>query len=115
MKTNNPTPHYSINLSFEEIKLPPFRDILVLGKNSSQGKIGLGKSFELLAPNGFEAVEIGEGKVEAIFISRRILTKMPLEKVIAILRSKVFDFISDGELLKVDFRVTVSYNNIEEV
>ncbi|HEY9044374.1 MAG TPA: hypothetical protein VIN08_00675 [Ohtaekwangia sp.] len=105
---------YSINLSFEEIKLPPFRDILVLGKNSQHGKIGILKSFELLIPNGFELVEVNHENVEAVFVNKRILAKMPAERIVMILEDKVFPFVSDSELIKVDFRVTISYTNIEQ-
>lgn len=48
---------YSVTLSFEEIKLPPFEEILVLGKNSPQGKTGISKSFDLLIPIGFEIID----------------------------------------------------------
>jgi len=105
---------YSINLSFEEAKLPPFQDVLILGKYSLQGKVGLGKSFELLVPNSFEMIEIDDNNVEAIFVNKRILAKIPKEKVILILAEKVFPFISEGELIKVDFHVTISYSTIEE-
>ncbi|MBT1707791.1 hypothetical protein KK062_06145 [Fulvivirgaceae bacterium PWU5] len=105
---------YSIDLSFEEIKLPPFQEILILGKNSQHGKIGISKSFDMLVPNGFELVEVGHPLVEAVFVNKRILSKMPKEKVIDILDDKVFPFVSEGELLKVDFRVTISYSNIEQ-
>lgn len=107
------TPRYSISLSFEEITLPPFQDILVLGKHSSHGKIGLGKSFELMAPNGFEIIELEDERVEAVFINKKILAKIPREKIIDILKLKVFQFISEHELLKVDFKVSVSYSNLE--
>ena len=110
---NYENPKYSINLSFEEISLPPFKDILVVAKDCSQGKIGLSKSFELLLPNGFEIYEIADDRVEAIFINKRLLNKITAEKIIQILRSKVFPFISDGELLKVDFKVLLSFSNIE--
>ena len=99
---------YTINLSFEEIKLPPFQDILVLAKNSPHGIIGITKSFELLAPNGFEIIKTEHEKVEAILINKRILAKISKERVLEILKEKVFNFITDGEILKVDFRVTVS-------
>lgn len=104
---------YSISLGFEEIKLPPFQDILVLSKNCPQGRIGLSKSFELLIPNGFEVVEIDHDKVEAVFINKRILNKIPQEKIIDILAAKVFPFISEGEILRVMFRINVSFNTIE--
>lgn len=111
--TDNSTIRYSINLRFEEIKLPPFQDILVLGKNAPQGKIGLGKSFELLVPNGFAIIEINDDNVEAVFINKKILAKIAADKIIEILKSKVFQFISEGELIKVDFKVAISYTNIE--
>lgn len=105
---------YSIDLSFEEIKLPPFQDILILGKNSQHGKIGILKSFELLVPNGFEIVEVHDDNVEAVFVNKRILNKIAKEKILEILKDKVFSFVSDGELLKVDFKITISYSNIEQ-
>lgn len=110
---HNSNVKYSISLSFEEIKLPPFQDILVLGRNSPHGKIGLCKSFELLVPNGFDIIEINDDKVDAVFINKKILTKISSDKIIDILRSKVFQFISEGELIKVDFKVSISYVNIE--
>jgi hypothetical protein len=94
--------------------LPPFQEILILGKNSQHGKIGISKSFDMLVPNGFELVEVGHPLVEAVFVNKRILSKMPKEKIIDILDDKVFPFVSEGELLKVDFRVTISYSNIEQ-
>jgi hypothetical protein len=104
---------YSIDLSFEEIRLPPFQDILILAKNSIQGKIGLAKSFELLIPNEFETIEIDDDKVEAVFINKRIIRKVSREKVLSILRNKVFPFISEGELLRVSFKVNISFSAIE--
>jgi len=105
---------YQINLSFEEIKLPPFQEILIIGINSPHGKFGISKSFELLIPNGFEIVEVQDDKIEAIFINKRLIAKMPKEKILKILKEKVFPFVSEGELLKVDFKISVSYNSIEE-
>src|SRR5690349_9543044 len=104
---------YSIELSFEEIRLPPFQDILILAKNSAQGKIGLSKSFELLIPNEFETIEIDDERVEAIFINKRIIRKVSREKIVSILRSKVFPFISEGELIRVSFKVNISFSAIE--
>lgn len=113
-RTVTETAKYSITLNFEEIALPPFRDVLVVGKNSPQGKFGLSKSFDLLVPNGFELISIEDDNVEAILVHKRILRKMPQEKVVSVLRSRVFPFISDGELLKVDFKVNVSYEKFTE-
>jgi hypothetical protein len=105
---------YSISLRFHEVKLPPFDEILVLGKNSPHGKLEIFKSFEHLIPNGFEVVDVEDEKVEAIFVNNRIIAKLPKEKLIKLLRDKVFPYVSQGELLKVDLKITVSYSSTEE-
>lgn len=103
---------YTIDLSFEEIKLPPFQDILVLAKNSVQGKIGLSKTFELLVPNGFETIDVDSETIETVFINKHILMKMQREKVIQILKKNVFPFISEGEMISVNFKVNIAIKNI---
>jgi hypothetical protein len=104
---------YSVNLSFEEIKLPPFQEILVLGKNSPQGKIGLFQSFNLLLPDNFESYDVEDEKVEAIFINKRILAKISAKEIIEVLKKNVFPFITEGEVIKVDFKLKISYDTIE--
>lgn len=104
---------YKIQLSLEEIKLPPFQDILVLAKNSVHGKKGLGRCFEYLVPNGFEMIEIEDDRAEAIFVNKNILAKIPATIIIEILKDKVFKFLGEGELLKVDFKVIIAIDNIE--
>jgi len=106
---------YSISLSFQEIKLPPFDEILIVGKNSPHGKLGISKSFDLLLPNGFEIIDIvDDDKIDAVFVNKRILAKLSKEKVLKILRDKVFPYVSEGELLRVDLKVSISYISIEE-
>lgn len=104
---------FSFKLSFEEIRLPPFEDILILGKKCPQGRIGVYKSFELLIPNEFETFEIEDEVVEAVFINKRVLKKIDKDKVIAILQEKVFPYISESEILKVDFKLRIFYDSVE--
>ena len=107
------TKKYTVQLSFEEIRLPPFEDILILGKKCPQGRIGVSKSFELLVPNEFEVFEIDDVIVETVFINKRVLKKMDKDKIIRILQEKVFPFVSECEILKVDFKLKVFYDSIE--
>lgn len=103
-----------VDIRIEEIKLPPFDEVLVLGKNSSHGKMGLSKSFELFAPNGFDVIDIEHELVEAVFINKRISKKISSEVLMSILRDRVFPYISEGELLKVDFRIAIIQNFVQE-
>jgi hypothetical protein len=104
---------YNIKLRFEGVELPPFQDILVVGKNTLQGKIGISKALELLIPNGFDFVEINNKRVEAIFISKRISKKISSKKIIKVLEKKVFPYVADGELLKVDLKLGITYSTFE--
>ena len=105
---------YSVNLSFEEIKLPPFEEILILGKNSPHGKQGISKSFELLIPNGFDIIDTDHDNVDCVFVNKRILSKMPKEKILKILENNVFPYVSEREILKVDFKVKIAYKIVED-
>lgn len=104
---------FSVHLSFEEVRLPPFEDILILGKKCPQGKIGVYKSFEFLVPNEFQTFEVKNDNVEAVFINRRILKKLDKGKIIRILDDKVFPYISESEILKVDFKLKMFYDSFE--
>ncbi len=107
------TAKYSINLSFEQIKLPPFEDILIVGSKTTQGKIGVSKAFEYLVPDEFDYIEIPDERVEAIFVNKLILRKLDQEKIVKILTDNVFPYISSKEIIKVDFKVKLSFNAIE--
>jgi len=104
---------FSVQLGFEEINLPPFEDILIIGKKCSQGRIGLSKSFELMVPNEFEVFEIDSPIIEAVFVNKRILKKMEKDYIFLLLEEKVFPFVSESEILKVDFKLRVFYDPIE--
>jgi len=104
---------YSLQLSFEEIRLPPFEDILVLGRKCSQGRIGVYKSFELLVPNEYEMFDIDDEQAESVFINKKILKKMDKDTIIQVLKEKVFPFISTSEIIKVDFKLRIYYDLME--
>lgn len=104
---------FSIQLSFEEIRLPPFEDILILAKKCPQGIIGVNKSFEFLVPNEFEAFSVEDEVVEAVFVNKRVLKKLDKDKVISILREKVFPYISESEIIKVDFKLRIFQDSVE--
>lgn len=112
----NTSKTYGIDISFEELKLPLFHDVLVLAKNAVQGKRGLGKSLDLLAPGVFQTVETGieSEHIEAVFINRKLLTKIPVDQLLQVLRRHVFEYVGEGELIQVDMSVRISMHNINE-
>ena len=92
--------------------MPPFQDILLLGRKCPHGKIGVSQCLNLLAPDAFEMVEIDNPTVEAMLISKRILKRMPAKNIIDILKEKVFPYITPGEVVRIDFNVRIYFDNI---
>lgn len=104
---------YHVSLRFEGIQLPPFQDILILGKKCPQGPQGLLQCFTLLGGDEFEVIPVEDPKVEVMLVNKKILLRLPRETLIAILRERVFPFITKGELVRVDVRVVLSWEEIE--
>ena len=46
-------------------------------------------------------------------VNKRILKRISSQKIIDILKSKVFPYVSKGEIVKVDFKVKITYEKIE--
>jgi hypothetical protein len=106
--------NYTISLGFENVSLPPFEDILVLTYKSQYGKLGVTGSLNLLQPDKFEVFEVTDHDVvEAILVNKRILKRMRYEDIISVLKQRVFDYVDQGEIVKVDFKVRISYEALE--
>ncbi|MBF0295224.1 MAG: hypothetical protein HQL96_08535 [Magnetococcales bacterium] len=104
---------YTVSMEFETISLPPFRDILVLARKCPVGMIGLSKCMGLMAPDGFDLVEVEHEVVEAILVSKQLIKRFPLQKILDILKEKVFPFVSHGETIRIQFHVKIQYDRIE--
>ena len=108
MQTKKEVINYSLSLEFEDISLPPVKDILILGTRCPQGKVGVAKCFQLLSPDNFDLIEIDDEVAQAILVNKRILKRIPEKSIINLLRQKVFPYISNGEIIKVDININAA-------
>lgn len=111
--TSKETPNYQLSLSFENVSMPPFEDILIITYKSPYGKIGVSGSLNLLQPDRFEIVEVDDEIIEALLVNKRILKRIPVTKLLDILRQKVFPYIEKGEIVKVDFKLKIVYETVD--
>ena len=107
-----PKTRYQVDLTFEEIKFPSFEDILLITRNGQYGKIGLIKSIELLVPNEFEPIPVDNSLVELLLVKKKIIKKMGKDNIIDVLEKHVFPYISESEVIKIDFKLKISYDSI---
>lgn len=105
---------YKIAIDFEEVSLPPFEDILVVGKKSPHGKTGLTKCFQFLIPDEFEVLGEVNPSVDSVFIHRKLLQKMGKDTILSVLEKQVFPYIEDHEITRVDFKPKTSCQAIAE-
>lgn len=104
---------YEVKLSFEEIKLPPFEDILLVTKNGPYGKIGLLKSIDSLVPNEFEQISVDNSLVEVLLVNKKLIKKVGEQNIIKTLEKNVFPYASDSEIIKIDFKLKILNNTVE--
>ena len=88
---------YEISLKFEQVKLPPVTDILILGKKYPHGKHGVLQAFKFIA----------------ILVDKRIAKRMTKEKILEVLKKYIFPYVADDEAVKVDIDLKVSCVNIK--
>lgn len=100
---------FTVSLSFEKAQLPPFNDILLLGRRSPIGMGGITKSLEYLIPDNFDVIPVDDPVVEAMVVNRSILKRVPADKIVEILKDAVIPFMTEVEIMKVDFSVRISY------
>ncbi|MFH1216642.1 MAG: hypothetical protein V1706_09085 [Pseudomonadota bacterium] len=107
-------PEFNISLSFESVNLPPVTDILVLGRKFPQGTNGVTQAFKFIAPDEFECIkEENHSLVGVVFVSKKILLKIPAKNLLAILEKYVYPYVSDEEAIKVDINILLSHKNIK--
>jgi len=104
---------YTVNLNFESITIPPFKDILILGTKSPHGRLGVEKGYQLLSIELFTVINLEDEIVAHIFINNNLLKKMPQEEILNILKENVFPYMSSIETIKVDFDLEISVKNIK--
>lgn len=104
---------FNVSISFEMVSLPPFRDIMLLGKRCPHGKVGISKCFNLLAPDSFDLIEVDDDKVGAMLVSKQLLKRIPAEKIVEILQENVFPHLSNCEIVKVEFNIKFFVSDIE--
>ena len=110
---NIETHKYEMSLKFENVKLPPVTDILILGKDYPHGKYGVLQAFKYIAPDEFQVMNIDDNdEVEAVLVDKHILKRIPENHILTVLRKNVFPYISKDEAIKVDLDIRILCENI---
>lgn len=112
--SEQPANNVSVNvrLQFQEFKIPPVHDALVLGKKAPIGSEAVRRSLTLLHVAPFEHLKLnGENEDEIvgdILVRSSVLNKIPRDKLIRMVLDRVKPFMSAEEILHLHLEAEVS-------
>ena len=112
--SDHPADTVSVNvrLQFQEFKIPPVHDALVLGKKSPIGSEAVRRSLTLLHVAPFEHIELKGENADAIvgdiLVRNSVLNKIPREKLIRVVIDRVKPFMTAEEILHLHIEAEVS-------
>lgn len=102
----------NVRLQFQEFKIPPVRDALVMGQKSPIGNEAVRRSLTLLHVAPFELIELnGENEddiVGAILVRNSVLNKIPRDKLVRLVVERVKPFMTAEEILHLHLEAEVS-------
>lgn len=104
---------YNIDLSFSNVSVPPFKDILVISHFCPNGKLGMTKCYESVSPEDFEIFDVVDEFAKFIVVNKKLLKKIDIKDIISVLQKNVFPFLGEGETFRVDFKIEMCLKNIK--
>lgn len=100
-----------IKTRIKEFVLPPFRDGLILGKNSLIGCKAMRQALELLVATPFEHIEIDDDIVQDILIRKTLLRRISKDKLVNFVLREIKPLMGDDEILYLDLEIEVQFES----
>ncbi len=116
-QSKHPSNGVSVNVrvQFQEFKIPPVQDALVIGKRASIGCEAMHRSLTLLHVAAFERIEFkGDCENEIVgdlLVRQTLLNKIPREKLIDLVMVRIKPFMTAEEILhlRIEAEVTLEH------
>lgn len=102
----------NIQIRFQEFKIPPVQDALVIGREASIGIEAMRRSLTLLQLAPFDHVAMqGDHEddiVGAILVRRTVLNKIPRDKLIRLIIDRIKPFMTAEEIMHLHIDAEIS-------
>lgn len=113
MRHDSDQDQLAVKMKLRVFMVPPINDALVIGKNAPIGSEAWRRALALLLVLPFVSIKIDDDEViEEILVQKRILKKIPQEKLVGMIFSKVKPFMSPEEVIHLDIHAELL---VEEV
>jgi hypothetical protein len=91
-----------------EYRMPPFRDALIMGRESSIGCHAMRRALSLLAKTPFAHIEIDDPVISDILVRESLLRRITQDQLIEFVLSHVKPLLGSEDVLQVELDIEVT-------
>jgi hypothetical protein len=97
-----------ISIRLSEFEMPPMQDVLIVGKNAPIGPEAAKRMVDVLSPDQYKIIHIGNHPtIEAIVIRKVLLNMMPEEKLSEIILEEGERIVDASMIIKAQLTITL--------
>jgi len=104
---------YTLTAKVTEFTIPPVSDGLVIGRDSPIGFAAISRALQLLVANQFQSIELGDDVISHVVVRRNLLRRIPEQKLIGFIRTRIRPLMSSDEILHLELTVEVRLEDSE--
>ena len=99
-----------IEATIEVFQIPPFHNVLVVGRRAPIGKNAFMRMLDCLAPNQFTLIDTNEDPhIETIIVNRKLLRFIGEELLKETIMSEIKNVMDETLILDVDMKVKKTF------
>lgn len=103
------TPHKNnLVARIVEYRMPPFRDALIMGRESLIGCHAMHRALSLLAKTPFTHIEVDDPVISDILIRESLLRRVTQDQLIAFVLQHIKPLLSIEEVLQIELDIDVT-------
>jgi len=101
-----------VSLELSDFNVPPYGDILVLGKRSPIGMNAAEKMLTTVAFENFSRFDVDDDVIEGMFINKRIFRKVTEDVMVKYVLDRVKDIMDDEFMITIKCNLSVNYTEM---
>lgn len=91
-----------------EYRMPPFRDALIMGRESSVGCHAMRRALSLLAKTPFAHIEIDDPIISDILVRESLLLRVTHDQLISFVLQHIKPLLNIEEVLQIELDIEVT-------
>ncbi|GLP99190.1 MAG: hypothetical protein VX829_00880 [Pseudomonadota bacterium] len=102
-----------ISARISEYKMPPLKDMLVMGKDAPIGCIAMKRALDLLVKTPYEHIEVDDDVIGDILIRQSLLRRISKEQLMDFVLTHTKSLLGSDEVLHIELSIDVHLSRIK--